>query len=253
MRRRRGGVKLLTGELRGIYYILLKDLKAYYFKPPNISWGILFPSVLTLAFSLRSPNGLRELAPGLIAMAAVFGTTSMEAIVITFEKRIGALERLILAPISTNSILIGKILGGAVFGAMISGIMTFISLIIFEMKLVKPLLFVATITLTLLTLSSLGALLALSVKEVFEAQTLSNYFRFPMIFLCGVFIPIEAMPPILRMIAYALPLTYTIDSLRVASMGESAILGANFDLIMLSLFLIFFLFFSNRLLKRIFE
>jgi len=78
---------MLVDELRGIYYILLKDLKAYYFKPPNISWGILFPLVLALAFSLRNPSGLAELAPGLIAMAAVFGTTSMEAIVITFERR----------------------------------------------------------------------------------------------------------------------------------------------------------------------
>jgi len=42
---------MLMDELRGIYYILLKDLKAYYFKPPNISWGILFPLVLALAFS----------------------------------------------------------------------------------------------------------------------------------------------------------------------------------------------------------
>lgn len=49
---------MLSEELRGIYYILLKDLKAYYFKPPNISWGILFPLVLTLAFTLRNPTGL---------------------------------------------------------------------------------------------------------------------------------------------------------------------------------------------------
>jgi len=77
---------MLIEELRGVYFILLKDLRAYYFKPPNISWGILFPLVLALAFSLRNPAGLAELAPGLVAMAAVFGTTSMEAIVLTFER-----------------------------------------------------------------------------------------------------------------------------------------------------------------------
>ena len=32
-------------ELEGIFAIVEKDLKAYYFKPPNISWGILFPIV----------------------------------------------------------------------------------------------------------------------------------------------------------------------------------------------------------------
>jgi len=75
----------LRDELEGLVAIIEKDLKAYYFKPPNISWGILFPLVLALSFSLRNPGGLIELAPGLIAMAALFGTTSMEAIVITFE------------------------------------------------------------------------------------------------------------------------------------------------------------------------
>ena len=63
---------MIREELEGVWYILLKDLKAYYFKPPNISWGILFPLVLALAFSLRNPAGLTELSPGLVAMAALF-------------------------------------------------------------------------------------------------------------------------------------------------------------------------------------
>jgi ABC-2 type transport system permease protein len=213
---------MLSEELRGIYYVLLKDLRAYYFKPPNISWGILFPLVLTLAFTLRSPTGLVELAPGLIAMSAVFGTTSMEAIVITFEKRVGALERLILAPISIRSILLAKILGGTVFGCMISGIMTLIAVAGLGMPIHHPIQFVVTMLFSLLALSSLGALVAVSVKEVFEAQTLSNYFRFPMIFLCGVFIPIESMPLPIRLISYVLPLTYSVDALRVTTIGAQS-------------------------------
>ena len=106
----------LQDEFEGLMAILEKDLKAYYFKPPNISWGILFPLVLALSFSLRNPEGLIELAPGLIAMTVLFGTTSMEAIVITFEKRVGALERLFLAPISLSTIMLSKILGGTIFG-----------------------------------------------------------------------------------------------------------------------------------------
>ena len=145
---------MLADDLRGVYYILLKDLKAYYFKPPNISWGILFPLVLTLAFSLRNPVGLLDLAPGLIAMAAVFGTTSMEAIVITFERRTGALERLLIAPISLWAVLMAKVLGGAVFGLMISGVMTVISVVTLGMKVTAPIWFLTSLILTLLTLSA---------------------------------------------------------------------------------------------------
>jgi ABC-2 type transport system permease protein len=204
----------LAEELEGVWAILEKDLKAYYFKPPNISWGILFPIVLALSFSLRNPEGLVDLAPGLISMAALFGTTSMEAIVITFEKRVGALERLQLAPINSASIIIGKLLGGTVFGLIISSVMTFITIVFLGAEILNPFVFLLVLLLTNVVHSALGALVAVSVKEVFEAQTLSNYFRFPMIFLCGVFLPLDEMPFILSVLGRLLPLTYSVEALR---------------------------------------
>jgi len=209
----------LAEELEGVAAIVEKDLKAYYFKPPNISWGILFPVVLALAFSLRNPEGLSELAPGLVAMAALFGTTSMEAIVITFEKRVGAFERLLLAPVSHASIMLGKILGGAVFGLVISTVMTVLTTVFLGAQITDLLGFTAALLLTVVAHSALGALVAVSVKEVFEAQTLSNYFRFPMIFLCGVFIPLRRMPQALQIVARLLPLTYSVDAFRAVMGG----------------------------------
>ena len=204
----------LVQELEGILAILDKDLKAYYFKPPNISWGILFPVVLALSFSLRNPEGLIDLAPGLIAMAALFGTISMEAIVITFEKRVGALERLQLAPLNSASIIIGKLLGGTVFGLIISSVMTFITIVFLGARILNPFVFLLVLLLTNIVHSALGALVAVSVKEVFEAQTLSNYFRFPMIFLCGVFLPLDEMPQVFRFLGRLLPLTYSVEVFR---------------------------------------
>jgi ABC-2 type transport system permease protein len=204
----------LGEELEGIKAIVEKDLKAYYFKPPNISWGILFPVVLALSFTLRNPEGLVELAPGLIAMAALFGTTSMEAIVITFEKRVGALERLLLAPMSLTSILLGKILGGTIFGLIISTVMTLLTTLFLGASIYNIPGFIIIVILTTIVHSALGALVAVSVKEVFEAQTLSNYFRFPMIFLCGIFLPIERMPVALQYIARLLPLTYSVEAFK---------------------------------------
>ncbi len=241
---------MLMDELRGVYYILMKDLKAYYFKPPNISWGILFPLVLALAFSLRNPEGLIELAPGLVAMAAVFGTTSMEAIVITFERRTGALERLLLAPLSTHSILFAKVLGGAIFGGMISMVMTALAVIFFKMRVANLLLFSTALCFTLLTLSALGALVAVSVKEVFEAQTLSNFFRFPMLFLSGVFIPVQSIPLPLRYVSYLLPLTYSVDALKGLTLNQTSIGWLTRDIAVLTLFFFGFMYASNTMLKR---
>jgi ABC-2 type transport system permease protein len=80
----------------------------------------------------------------------------------------------------------------------------------------------------------LGLLIAVAVSEVFEAQTFSNFFRFPMIFLCGLFFPIEKLPVFLKPLSYVLPLTYGADILHGAVHGKHvmpfildvAILGA---------------------------
>ena len=203
-------------DLRGIFYIALKDLRAYYLKPPNISWGILFPGALTLAFYVRNPGGIRELAPGLLAMTALFSATSMEAIVITFERRVGALERLLLAPISLPALLAGKVLGGVVFGLTITTVVAAVAVIGWGAPGLNPLALALALVLSTAVFSALGALVSVAVREVFEAQTLANFIRFPMIFLCGVFVPLASLPPALRAVAHGLPLTYAVRAIQQA-------------------------------------
>ncbi len=72
-----------------------------------------------------------------------------------------------------------------------------------------------------ITSSLTGLLIAVSAKQVFEAQTFSNFFRFPMLFLCGLFIPISSLPLFLRPISFCLPLTYGTDILKGIIMGAN--------------------------------
>ncbi len=55
--------------------ILMKDMRSYYLKPPNISWGLIFPIAWTLMFFLRSPVAveIRDLLPGVMALSILFG------------------------------------------------------------------------------------------------------------------------------------------------------------------------------------
>lgn len=205
---------MISKELKAIYFISLKDIKSYYFKPPNISWGIIFPLAMALAFYLRNPVGMIDLIPGLLGMTMLFGATSMEAVVITFERRLGSFERLLLAPVSLEGVLMGKIVGGAFFGFIICSAVLVASLFFFSFSHFNLLLLIPSLILSSLTFSALGAFVSVAVKEVFEAQTLANLFRFPMIFLSGVFIPIETLPMPVQVISYILPLTYSVQSLR---------------------------------------
>jgi ABC-2 type transport system permease protein len=215
---------MLADDLRGMWYLMLKDLRTYYFKPPNISWGILFPFAFVLAFVIRDGaardlGSLQGLAPGLLALTLLFGTSSMEAIVITFERRIGALERLLLAPIRLPALLAGKLLGGMVFGLMMTVVVLIVALAVFGAGGINWLLLVLSLILSAAAFSALGVLVSVSVKEVFEAQTLANAFRFPMMFLGGVFVPVASLPLGLQIVARALPLTYVVEVLHVAMIG----------------------------------
>jgi len=235
-------------NIRGIYYIALKDMRTYYLKPPSVSWGIVFPVAWILAFYLRNPRGFEELVPGLIAMTILFSTTAAEAVVINFELRLGSLERLLLAPISLPSVLLGKVLGGSIFGLLMAIIVTTGSVVVLGLH--PNILYLILIVIpSLLVFSSLGALLCVLVKEVFEAQTLLNLPRFLMVFLSGVVYPVSAMPPVLQFIAYLMPLTYTIDGLRQSfSLSPSTIIFT--DTVMLVGFFILFILPAMRLLYR---
>ncbi|GAB4473667.1 MAG: hypothetical protein Kow0088_09150 [Anaerolineales bacterium] len=215
---------MLQDDLRGVFYITIKDLKAYYFKPPNISWGVLFPFAFILAFAIRNPTDLQSLVPGLLSLTLLFGSTSMEAIVIVFERRVGSLERLFLAPIRLPAVLAGKLLGGVTFGITVTLVVLVIDLLLFGTEGINWLCLITALLLSALTFSALGALISVSVREVFEAQTLANLIRFPMMFLGGVFVPLSDMPAWLQVVARCLPLTYSVEVLRAALNGEVTVL-----------------------------
>jgi len=212
---------MLSDDLRCMWYIMWKDLDAYYFKPPNVSWGILFPLAFVLAFAIRDPDNLENLVPGLLALTLLFGASSMEAIVITFERRIGALERLLLAPVRLPALLAGKVLGGAVFGLVTTLVVLILALLAFGLDGANVPLLTLAMLLSATTFSAMGALISVAVKEVFEAQTLANAFRFPMMFLGGVFVPVGSLPLGLQIVARLLPLTYAVEALDAAMDGGS--------------------------------
>ncbi len=202
-------------------FISRKDMRSYYGKPPLVTWGLLFPAVLMLAIYVRDPDNYLTTAPGIIAMTLLFGNTSMAAIVLTFEKRTGTLQRLLLAPVSNGTILLGKGLSAAAFGIATSVVLTLGLVLFLGMRLVHPGAFVLGLLLGAGIFSMIGLAMAAMVREVFEAMTLMNFIRFPILFISGVFVPIESLPAWLKPLAFISPMTYVIDLLRLGVSGHS--------------------------------
>jgi ABC-2 type transport system permease protein len=231
--------------------IVAKDMRTYYLKPPNISWGLIFPFAWMLMFYLRSrtPLDIRELLPGVVAMSILFGTTSMLAVTITFERRSRSFERMLLAPIDLSLLMLAKTGGAIVFGMLNAFVPILVAALVVDLSGVLWPAVVGSVLLIAATSTFLGLFISVAVHEVFEAQTFSNFFRFPMLFLCGLFIPVSALPVFLKPLSFLLPLTYGADILKTA-INREGILPLWISFPVLLLFAAGLFVFSLRNIKR---
>lgn len=206
--------------------ILKKDMRTYYLKPPNLSWGIVFPLAWTLMFFIKSGSGfgdIRAILPGVMALSILFGTTSMLAVTVTFEKKGRSFERLLLAPIPLETLMLAKTSGAIIMGAINAVVPVVMAAFFVDLGGVRWWPVTGAVLLIAISSTFTGLFIAVSVSEVFEAQTFSNFFRFPMIFLCGLFFPIEHLPVWLRPVSYVLPLTYGADILHASIVGNGRV------------------------------
>jgi ABC-2 type transport system permease protein len=232
--------------------ILVKDMRTYYLKPPNISWGLIFPLAWTGMFFIKSGSGLESimtLLPGVVAISILFGTTSMLAVTVTFEKKNRSFERLLLAPIPFELLMLAKTSGAILFGVANAFVPIVMAAFLADLSPVTWSVFVPAVILIAVASTFLGLFIAVAVSEVFEAQTFSNFFRFPMIFLCGLFFPIAKLPLFLKPLSYLLPLTYGADLLHGAVHGGHT-LPFTLDLALLTAFCVFLFVASLWNIKR---
>lgn len=232
--------------------ILLKDMRTYYIKPPNISWGMIFPLAWTGMFFIKSGSGLESISkilPGVISISILFGTTSMLAVTITFEKRSRSLERLLLAPISLDLLMLAKTSGAIIFGTINAFVPIVMASFLIDLSGVIWIDLIPAVLLIAISSTFIGLFIAVSVSEVFEAQAFSNFFRFPMIFLCGLFFPIQQLPIFLKPLPYIFPITYGADILHKAVNGQN-IMPVGLDFIMISIFCIVLFFISLWNIQR---
>ena len=221
--------------------ILAKDMRTYYLKPPNVSWGLIFPLAWTGMFFIKSGSGLDSimgLLPGVVSISILFGTTSMLAVTVTFEKKNRSFERLLLAPIPFELLMLAKTSGAILFGVANAFVPVVMAAFLADLSAVAWRVFVPAVIMIAVASTFLGLFIAVAVSEVFEAQTFSNFFRFPMIFLCGLFFPIEKLPVFLKPLSYAFPLTYGADLLHGAVHGGH-IMPFALDLSLLGAFCVF--------------
>jgi ABC-2 type transport system permease protein len=244
-------VKAWIKDVKRAVYIAEKDVKIYFFKAPNLTFGLLLPVVLYLAFSIGRTVEPTSAIPGLVAMAAFFGAGAIQAVSLPLERRTGTFNMLLTAPTSLFTIILGKTLAGFFFGTVLSLAYTAIMLPFSPAPNLPP--FFLGILFSSLMFSALGLFLSAPFRDIQDAMPPATVVRIAMVFICGVFIPIEAMPTSLQTVAYLLPLTYSVDSLRQAMSGPLNIQMFLIDLTVQIFYSIVFVVAAAQVLKKTIE
>jgi ABC-2 type transport system permease protein len=208
--------------LRGIMVITGKNMRLYYTKPPVLMFGLLFPLFMFFAFFVGRKLDLVTFFPAFLAMMLFFTASSVGPLITPWEKREKTYERLLSYPVTQDSIILGDVVAGAIFGIGISFLVWIASLFFVPVPVVNPGLFALAFLLGTLSCAALGALLASPASDSPpNVMIFSNLIRFPLIFISGIFVPLSQMQGAGLMLAYCSPLTYLVDLFNAAMSGTS--------------------------------
>ena len=240
----------LKTDLSASWAIAKKDMRIYYIKPGTLMFGVLFPLFMFLSFAVGKNAPAATLIPGLISITILFSSSSIGPMVIPTERKVKTFERLISAPISFYSIILGKTLGGFLFSLAIGVIPLFIGLLWFGTQIISLIALIAGLSLASHCFATLGIMFAsFPTENPGDIMMLLNFVRLPLIFISCLYIPIESLPGWGQIAAAFSPLTYANDLVRYALEGKT-LYGPVLDSVVLILFTAVFLFIGMRLDKK---
>ncbi|MCL2477543.1 ABC transporter permease [Candidatus Bathycorpusculum sp.] len=162
-----------------------------------------------------NPSYFDFIAPGLMAMTVMMSVMTGLPVAISHEKELGTMDGMMVAPVNRLSILLGKTLAQTLRGLIQGAIILALAIGIFGVAIQGNILLVfALLLLGVFSFVGLGIVITSFTKDQETAQMLMMTLMFPMMFLSGVFFPIQQMPGFMQAISHFLPLTYAADALR---------------------------------------
>jgi ABC-2 type transport system permease protein len=162
---------------------------------------------------LKSSNFM---VPGVVALVLMIITMTLTSLGIVKEKEIGTLEQLMVTPIRSWELILGKLIPFIIIGFVDMLIVLAIAHYWFEVPLVGslPLLFGLS-SLFILTTLGLGLFISTIARSQQQAMLIAQFFFFmPFMFLSGFSFPIANMPVVIQYITYLIPLRYFLEIVR---------------------------------------
>ena len=152
--------------------------------------------------------------PGVLCVAVLF-SAMISAASLVWDRELGFLKEMTIAPVSRTSIVVGKCLGGATIAASQGVIVLALAGLVGVPY--DPLLILGAFGLLVLlafTVSAFGVLVAVTIKQAQTFTWVMQLVVFPMFFLSGALYPVDGLPDWLQALTRINPLTYAVDPMR---------------------------------------
>jgi ABC-2 type transport system permease protein len=152
--------------------------------------------------------------PGVICVAVLF-TAMISAASLVWDRELGFLREMLVAPVSRTSIILGKCLGAASIAAS-QGVIVLALAGLVDVPYDPGLLLGAVGLLVLLSFSvtAFGMLVAVSINQAQTFTWVMQLVVFPTVFLSGALYPVAGLPAWLEVLNRINPLTYAVDPMR---------------------------------------
>jgi len=219
-------------NLRGVYTIWYRDLLRFWHDKMRMVSSITLPLLFLFVFGSGLGFRMGLLAPGVdfaqfmfpgIISMTVMMSSFMAGMSVVWDREFGFLKEVLVAPISRASVAVGKTLGSTTV-AMLQGIiiLLFAPLIGISLSLGTVLALLPLMLLLSASISSLGILLATRIRSMEAFQAVMQMLMFPMVFLSGVFFPLQGLPAWMDILVKLNPATYGVAPIRQVMLGTSA-------------------------------
>ncbi|MCS7054501.1 MAG: ABC transporter permease [Ignavibacterium sp.] len=156
------------------------------------------------------------MVPGIVGLLLSIITLLLTSLAIVKEKEVGTMEQLIVTPLKSYQIIIGKLVPFIILGFIAVVIVLTAMRLVFDIPVKGSLafLFISAFFYILSTLG-LGLFVSTISKTQQQAMMIAVFLvMMPMVFLSGFAFPVENMPKIIQYISYIIPLKYFINIIR---------------------------------------
>lgn len=214
--------------IRGIYAVVVLDLKRFWLDRARIVTGLMQP--LLYLFVLGAGIGAssvlgggeyrRYIFPGTMALT-LFMSATFGAITIVFDRQIGFFKAVLVAPVPRTAIALGKIAAGAL-QAFAQGLvlLPFAPLAGVHLGPLEVVEMLGGMLLASVTFSAVGVAVAVRFNSVTVFPIVSNVIILPLFFMSGAMYPLAMTPRWMQLLAHADPVAYAVDLMRGALLDK---------------------------------